>query len=302
MSQTFLAIDGMAYIFRAYHAVPYMCSRAGVPTNALYGFQKIYNALVSSLEPDYLAVAFDTHEPTFRHKAYPQYKAQRPPAPEELLEQIPLVKEFLKALNVKVVETPGYEADDALATMALDAKKHGLKAVIATSDKDLCQLVDDDIFILRAAMNTRDFEMLDRGGVFRHYGVYPEQIIDYLTIVGDAADNVKGVAGLGEKSAREILATQRTLQGALDNLSSLKPAWQKKLLEAKDEIAMTRFLIKICTEVPLDFTLEETAMKDPNAELLGDFCRRLDITTFGARLNTAPKKESPKPTIQQELF
>jgi len=298
MNKTLLAVDGMAYIFRAYYAVPYMCSRSGVPTNAVYGFHRLLQALVSEIEPDHLAVAFDVAAPTFRAEAYCDYKANRPDAPDDLLCQIPLVKEYLRAMNIPILECPGFEADDVLATLADHAKAAGVKALIATGDKDLCQLVDDDVFIVRSSM--RDIEILDAEGVKRHYGVRPDQIVDYLTIVGDSADNVPGVKGIGVKGARDLLEAYGTLDNVYASLDKLSAANQRKLLEAREHIEDTRYLIRIRRDVPLTTDLSETERKECDECLVDEFCRKYDFQSLGGR-----KKEAPKPPSepqQQELF
>ena len=287
----------MAYIFRAYYAVPYMCSHDRIPTNAVYGFHKLLQQMLQEVEPDYLAVAFDLAEPTFRKEAYSDYKANRPAPPEDLLEQIPIVREYLKAMGVPILECPGYEADDCLATIAKMAKAQGIKTLIATGDKDLCQLVDDDIFILRSSM--RDMKILDSGGVKREYGVWPNQIIDYLTIVGDSSDNVPGVKGIGVKGARELLSTYENLDNIYASLEELPKAQKQKLLDAADHIENSRFLITICSEVPLKCEIPGLIRRECNDESVSCFCSKYDFQSLKGK-GSAPKA-SDEP-IQQELF
>jgi len=298
MTKTLLAVDGMAYIFRAFYAVPYMCSHAGIPTNAVYGFHKLLQSLVNEIEPDHLVVAFDVAEPTFRDEVFSDYKANRPEAPEELISQIDLVKEYLRAMRIPILECPGFEADDVLATVAMKAKEAGIKALIATGDKDLCQLVDDDIFIVRSSM--REVEILDRGGVMRHYGVWPEQIVDYLTIVGDSADNVPGVKGIGQKGARDLLEAYGTLDNIYASLGKLSPSNQRKLEEAKDHIENTRFLIKIRCDAPVKIELKDTMRCECDCGLVNEFCRKYDFQSL--RAPEAKKVEAASEPQQQELF
>ncbi len=297
MNKTLLAVDGMAYIFRAYYAVPYMCNHDRIPTNAVYGFHKLLQTMLHEVEPDYLAVAFDLQEPTFRKEAYSDYKANRPAPPDDLLEQIPIVREYLGAMGIPIVECPGYEADDCLATLAVLAKGRGIKTLIATGDKDLCQMVDDDIFILRSSM--RDMKILDAGGVKREYGVWPSQIVDYLTIVGDSSDNVPGVKGIGVKGARELLNAYESLDKIYASLDELPKGQKQKLTEAADHIEDSRFLIRICSEVPLKCELSNLERAEASGEAVNCFCAKYDFQSIGGRGSAAPKNEEPQ---QQELF
>ena len=298
MNKTLLAVDGMAYVFRAYYAVPYICSHDGIPTNAVFGFHQLLQIMLEEVEPDYLAVAFDLSGPTFREEAYSDYKANRPEPPNDLLEQIPIVKEYLRAMGVPILEKQGYEADDILATMAKRAKAQGVKTLIATGDKDLCQLVDDDIFILRSSM--RDMRILDAGGVKREYGVWPNQIIDYLTIVGDSSDNVPGVKGIGVKGARELLENYEGLDKIYASLDSLPNSQRKKLEEALDHIENSRFLITICCDVPIECEVGTLKRREGDPGAIKDFCAKYDFQSITGGGRKAPKEDDAPQ--QQELF
>ena len=201
-------IDTFAFIFRAYFANPRL------KNGAAYTFTRLVLQLLEKHKPTHIACVFDTPEPTFRHQIYPEYKANRDAMPEDLRPQIPMIRQLVEALNIPIVELHGYEADDVMGTLARESAAMGLPAVIVSPDKDLLQLVDDDLHI--QVLNTKDGEVWhDREGVKARMGVWPEQVVDFLSLVGDASDNVKGVPGIGEKGAALLLEKFSSLDGVI---------------------------------------------------------------------------------------
>ncbi|HZU53718.1 MAG TPA: 5'-3' exonuclease H3TH domain-containing protein, partial [Holophagaceae bacterium] len=249
-------LDTFAFIFRSYFANPRL------KNGAAYTFARIALQLLEKHRPTHIAAVFDTPEPTFRHQIYPEYKANRAEMPEELRPQIPLIRELIEAMNIPIVELHGFEADDVMGTLARQAAGHGLPAVIVSPDKDLLQLVDDDAGI--TVLNTKDGEIWhDREGVKARMGVYPEQVVDFLTLLGDASDNVKGVPGIGEKGAAQLLEKFGSLEGVLAHLEELKPKQREGLETAKDPetgwLDLTKRLVTVVTDLQLPTTPDRLA-------------------------------------------
>ncbi|MDP2875969.1 MAG: DNA polymerase, partial [Holophaga sp.] len=229
---------------RAYFANPRLTN------GAAYTFTRIVLQLLEKHKPSHVACVFDRPEPTFRHEIYPEYKANRAEMPEDLRPQIPLIRQLIEALDIPIVELAGYEADDVMATLARESAVHGLPAVIVSPDKDLLQLVDDEKQI--QVLNTKDGEIWhDRAGVRERMGVWPEQVVDYLTILGDASDNVKGVPGIGEKGASQLLETFGSLEAILAAKDQLKPRQRAGLDEAAPWLELTKRLVTVVTDLKL---------------------------------------------------
>jgi len=295
VNKTLLAVDGMAYVYRAYYAVPPMSNVNGVPTNAVFGFVRILQKIIADVIPDFVVVAFDTKEPTFRHKQYEAYKAQRPPMPDELVQQLPWIKEYVQTLNIPCLEYPGYEADDVLATLAVCASARDVNTLIATADKDLCQLVSDRIGILQAGFNSS--EVLDAERVTSKFGVSPRQIVDYLALVGDSADNIPGVEGIGPKTAAKLLQQFDTLDGIYAHIEELTGKAKERLLSAREFIATTKKLLQVDCAVPIREVLDDLHVKEPD---------RTKLQTLRAYLNFRTPLDSSAHAIlrdqQMELF
>ncbi|MBK9795736.1 MAG: DNA polymerase I [Holophagaceae bacterium] len=237
-------IDTFAFIFRAYFANPRL------KNGAAYTFTRLVLQLLEKHKPTHIACVFDTPEPTFRHQIYPEYKANRDAMPEDLRPQIPMIRQLVKALNIPIVELHGYEADDVLGTLARQSAAMGLPAVIVSPDKDLLQLVDDDLHI--QVLNTKDGEVWhDREGVKARMGVWPEQVVDFLSLVGDASDNVKGVPGIGEKGAALLLERFGTLAGVIASKAELKPKQREGLEAASEWLDLTKRLVTVVTDLEL---------------------------------------------------
>ncbi len=237
-------IDTFAFIFRAYFANPRL------KNGAAYTFTRLVLQLLEKHKPTHIACVFDTPEPTFRHQIYPEYKANRDAMPEELRPQIPMIRQLVEALNIPIVELHGYEADDVMGTLARESSAMGLPAVIVSPDKDLLQLVSDDLRI--KVLNTKDGEVWhDREGVKARMGVWPEQVVDFLSLVGDASDNVKGVPGIGEKGAALLLERFGTLDGVIASKAELKPKQREGLEAASEWLGLTKRLVTVVTDLEL---------------------------------------------------
>lgn len=241
-------VDTFAFIFRSYFANPRL------KNGAAYTFTRLVLQLLEKHQPTHIACVFDMPGPTFRHELYPEYKANRAEMPEDLRPQIPMIRQLVEALNIPIVGLSGFEADDVMGTLARESAAHGLPAVIVSPDKDLLQLVDDDLKI--QVLNTKEGEVWhDREGVKARMGVWPEQVVDFLSLVGDASDNVKGVPGIGEKGAALLLEKHGSLEGVIAAKADLKPKQREGLEAALDSEAgwldLTKRLVTVVTDLDL---------------------------------------------------
>ncbi len=246
--KTLMVIDGYSLIYRSYyaHISRPLTDDKGHNISAYFGFFSSLMSLLSEFHADYIAVAMDERHPTFRHGMYPEYKATRPKTPEDLHAQIPLISQTLEKMGISVLSRQGYEADDVIASLAAAAEKNGIDTAIVTSDKDLMQLVSAHVYVLRPAKKeTKEtgYTVCREKEVFAEYGVKPRQIVDYLSILGDSADNVPGVKGIGEKGAAKLLAEYVTLEGVYRHLDSLPASTKRKLEEGRDDAELSKSLI-----------------------------------------------------------
>ncbi|HWQ09844.1 MAG TPA: 5'-3' exonuclease H3TH domain-containing protein, partial [Holophaga sp.] len=235
-------IDAFALIFRAYYA------NMRLRNGAANTMARMLLALVNHHRPTHLACVFDRPEPTFRHEIYPEYKANRAEMPDDLRPQIPLIRDLVQALNIPIVELAGFEADDVMGTLARQAAARGLASVIVSPDKDLLQLVDDALKI--QVLNNRDGEVwIDEAGVKERFGVAPGQVVDVLALMGDASDNVKGVEGIGEKGARDLVLQYGSLDEVLAHRAELKRKAHRDGLEAAlERLPLVRRLVTVVTD------------------------------------------------------
>lgn len=261
--RTVFLVDGSNNLYRAFYAIRGLSTSKGLPTNAIYGFTSMLRKLLREQQPRYLAVAFDLAEPTFRHKAFADYKAHRPETPQELIVQIPHVKRVCGILGVRVLETAGYEADDIIATLADRGRKAGWPIVIVATDKDLLQLVGDGVLVY----NPVSEEFLDGDGVERVFGVRPEQVRDVLSLCGDAADNIPGVPGIGEKGAKDLIRRYGDLESLLRAAGSLsRKSYREGLLKHEQEARLSRDLATLRYDVPVEFDLDSLRVGTPDHE------------------------------------
>jgi DNA polymerase-1 len=267
MNPPLYLIDGYSLIYRAYFAFirrPLTNSR-GQNTSAIFGFFSSLFQLLKLREPSFLAVVMDSRTPTFRHEKYPQYKANREKAPQDLHDQVPVIEQILSALGICCLRRDGFEADDLIATLAARSRDEGRECYILSGDKDLLQLVGGGVYVIHPPKGAEDFTVLDRDGVFSARSVYPEQIIDYLSLTGDQSDNVPGVAGVGDKTAVKLLSEYRDLERLYNELEELNPPGvKKKLEEGKTNAFLSRELVTLRSDVPLDIGIEELGVSELN--------------------------------------
>lgn len=281
MSKTIFIFDGHALIFRSYHGIPPLSTSSGIPTNATFGFINTLLNVLEGRDVERLAVAFDSGRPTFRNEFYPDYKANRPEPPEDLVAQVPYIREFLEAMRIRTVSIKGFEADDLIGTLSRAAKKEGYKVVIVGSDKDLFQLVDDDVSMYDPWKES-DY---DARAVKEKLGVYPNAVIDFLALVGDKTDNVPGMPRVGNKTAVTILEEF----GSLDSL--LRQASQpgsnnllQRVAEYRDHIAISRRLVTIDRDVPIDLRPEDCDRITPDEDHLAILLKSLEFASLSSRL------------------
>lgn len=302
---TLLLIDGTALAYRAYYAFirsPLVNSK-GENTSASYGFTTMLLGLLRQHKPDYLAVGFDLAAPTFRHQKYEEYKAQRPPMPEELQPQIPRIKQILKAMNVSILEREGYEADDVLAGLAQQAEARGWSVLIATGDKDFLQIVTERIKVVKPRTGKSDEAVYGPLEVEREYGVPPSKIVDILALAGDAVDNVPGVPGIGPKTATELIRKFGSLEEIYRNIEKVeKPRIRKLLQENRDRVDLSRELVTLhVAELP-GLKLTDLKVGEPDRRQLLDLFRELEFESLYREyaLTRAKKLESHRVAERSE--
>jgi DNA polymerase-1 len=283
-------IDGSAYIYRAYHAIKPLTNAGGLPTHAVFGFTNILRSLIKKKEPKFIAVAWDTRGPVFRHRISADYKANRPPMPEDLVPQIPYIHKIVDAYNLLSMEHEDLEADDLIASACSQLVEQGCRVVIVSGDKDLLQLVSDKVTMWDPMNN----KLMDVAAVEKKYGLGPQQLLDYFSLTGDSADNVRGVPGVGPKTAQKLIHEHGSLEGLYEAVDSLKKSKMKeRLIEHRQDAFLSRDLIRLETgaEVPADPAAYQIREADGEAlrQLLTEleFTRLLKSEVPAARVDTA---------------
>jgi len=254
--------DGSAFLYRSFFALPPLTTSSGFPTGAIYGFLRSILAILKTEKPNYMAIAFDLPAPTQRKLAYSEYKSKRPPTPDPLKVQIPVIKELINLLGIKLLEMPGYEADDLIAYLTQKAKKEGFKVKIYSPDKDVLQLVDGSQVVV---INPISEEVFDENKVIEKFGVPPQKLADYLALVGDKTDNIEGVKGVGPKTAINLINTFGSVENILarwDEFKRLFPQAEKNSLE------LSYWLVKLRPPEELNIDIGELKRKEPNLSLL----------------------------------
>ena len=288
-------IDGSAFIFRAYHALPPLTRKSdGLPVGAVAGFCNMLHRYVEGNTgpdaPTHVAVIFDYSGKSFRNDMYDQYKANRPPAPEDLVPQFPLTREATKAFNIACEEVEGYEADDIIATLAVQAREAGGRCTIISSDKDLMQLVGDGVEMLDAMKNKR----IGRDGVMEKFGVGPERVVDVQALAGDSVDNVPGAPGIGIKTAALLINEFGTLEELLDRAQEVpQPKRRQTLIENRAQIELSKRLVSLDCNTPLDFTLDDLEVKEPDPVVLLKFLSEMEFRTLTKRIADQAGVEAP---------
>jgi DNA polymerase-1 len=280
-------VDGSALAYRSHFAFsdnPLTNSR-GQNTSAIFGFVRALLKLIDEEKPDYLSVVFDTPEPTFRHKAYAQYKATRQKMADDLVAQLPRIREFCEALGAKVIEMPGFEADDVMGTLAKEATKQNLATYLVTGDKDFMQLVDKDTFIYNIGKGDK-IEILDIAGVKEKIGLPPNRVIDFLALMGDASDNVPGVPRIGEKIALELLLQYDNVENLLTKADDVKRPKVRESLQNNSELALlSKKLVTIDTNVPLPLRMEDLIYRGANNSVVAALCREFEFNSLVTRFS-----------------
>ena len=287
-----LVIDGNSIVNRAFYGIRLLTNKNGVYTNAIFGMVNIIMKQIEVLSPDYCAIAFDLKAPTFRHQKYDQYKAGRHATPPELLAQFPYAKTCARALGMTVLEKEGYEADDILGTLSAMAESQGVDAYVLTGDKDSLQLITDHTRVLLATNN--DTLLFDKNAFFEKYGVDASQFVDVKALMGDSSDNIPGVPGIGEKTALKLISEFGSLDALYDALpaATLTKGVNEKLENGKDSAFLSRFLAKICLDVPLEISLEDVAYRGVDPALAYELFTELEFSAFIKRFGlTAPEAE-----------
>lgn len=295
MENKIVLIDGNSILNRAFYGIPDLTNSEGMHTNAVYGFLNILLKILDEEKPEYAAVAFDVKHPTFRHEMYKEYKGTRKPMPEELRQQLPLIKEVLSAMNFKIIEKAGYEADDILGTIAKMAQKEGYLVSLVSGDRDLLQIATDKIKIRipKTKKGGTQIEDYNTADVIEKYGITPEQIIDLKGLMGDASDNIPGVPSIGEKTAVKILTAYKTVEEAIENVDNIKPPRAANALkEHKDLALLSKKLATIKTDCELDFTFNEAKLGDIFNEDAINLFRKLEFKSLITRVGSTSSKDN----------
>lgn len=280
----FVLVDGSSYVYRAFHAMPPLTNPAGEPTGAVYGVINMLRKLLHEINPTHIAVVFDAKEKTFRSELYPEYKAHRPPMPTELVAQLEPIHSIIKAMGIPVLCISGVEADDVIATLAIQAEKNNMQTLISTGDKDMAQIVSAKIHLV----NTMTESELDPKGVEEKFGVKPEQIIDLLTLMGDTSDNVPGVDKVGPKTAAKWLQEYETLDNLFAHADQIKGKIGENLREAIPRLPLSKQLVTVKCDVPLALKPNELTREQADNEQLKIWFERMAFKGWLLALDQQP--------------
>lgn len=304
MPKLFL-LDAYALIYRAYYALiksPRVNSK-GLNTSAIMGFVNTLEEVLTKENPTHIGVAFDPAGPTFRHEAYPEYKAQREETPEAIRLSVPYIKQILEAYNIPILEVAGYEADDVIGTLAKKAGAMGIETYMMTPDKDYGQLVSSNVFMYRPKFGDKEFEVMGPDEVMNKYGLSsPLQVIDMLGLMGDAADNIPGCPGVGEKTAVKLISQYGSIENLLEHKDELKGALKTKIETNEEGIVFSKFLATIKTDVPIELDMPLLERKKIDEQKLRSLFEELEFRTLINRILNKDKKVSNQPSLQGDLF
>lgn len=278
-------IDGSSYIFRAYFAIRHLSNSKGLPTNAIYGFTQMLLKLLKDEDPECIVMIFDSKEPSFRKEKYPEYKANREVPPEDLVPQFDYIHKVTRALNIPILQKPGFEADDIIATLVKKHLPDQKNAVVVTGDKDLMQLVNDRVSLL----DTMKDKSVGKEGVLEKFGVRPDQVVDVLALAGDSSDNIPGVPGIGPKTAGQLIAEYGSLDEVYEHLDEIKGKKRENLEKFKDQAFLSQWLVQLNTEVEIGRTWKDFARKEPDLEACQKLFQELEfqrlLEMFGGQGN-----------------
>lgn len=299
--QTLLLIDGNAIMHRAYHALPPFKSADGTPTNVVYGYLSMLNKVVADFKPDYLISCFDTPKDTFRNKLFKEYQSQRPKIDDDFIVQIPLVKKAVDAAGIECLEKDGYEADDLIGTITRIFEKNKFRVVILTGDKDIFQLITENVFVASPQLGLANIKIFDRLEVEKKLDVRPDQIVEYKALVGDPSDNYPGASGIGPKTACKLIRQFGTVVTIYKNIEKIDSIKVREILRnEKDNVLISKKLATIITDVDIDLDIEKLKFKGFNKKLV-DFLNQYQMSTLIKRIfnikevekKVEPKKEKP---------
>jgi len=289
MRRTFLLVDAFSLIYRAFYAIPMLTAPDGHQVNAIYGFTKMLRKLCADFPHTHVAVVFDLGAPVRRLKHLPSYKAQRPPTPPSLQEQLPAIRDMLAALRLAIVEMEGEEADDVVATLAVQGARDGGRALIASSDKDFLQLVGAQIHVIRP--DGKQAVLLDADAIVARYGVRPEQVTDYLSLIGDSVDNIPGIPGVGPKTAVELLTRFQSVDNLLERTGEIsKPKLRETIETHAAQIRTNRILVALYTDLNLPMSLDSLQAQPVDIEKLVDLCQKHGFKTLLTELRRPREK------------
>ncbi|MDE6273591.1 MAG: DNA polymerase I, partial [Clostridiales bacterium] len=257
-------IDGNSLLNRAFYAMGVFTTKDGTPTNGIFGFVKLVLKILEDEKPEYFAVAFDVHAPTFRHKLYQDYKGTRKPMPPELVTQVPILKELLTDMGICIVEKAGYEADDIIGTIS--RKFDGVHTLIYTGDRDAYQLVNEHVTVCFTKRGVSDLDRMTNENFYEKEGLTPSQIIELKSLMGDSSDNIPGVGGIGPVRARELLAKYGTLAGCYEHIDEVQPSVRQKLTLHEQNAYLSHTLATIDTNVPMELSLDDCRIVLPFSE------------------------------------
>jgi len=303
--ENLIIIDSNSVIHRAYHALPRLTTKKGELVNAVYGFLLVFLKVIREFQPKYIAACFDFPAPTFRHRKFKEYKAKRKPAPEELYQQIPIIKEVLKAFSVPVFEKEGYEADDIIGTIAHLAPKKQvfpkIKIIILSGDQDSLQLINPQVRVYALRKGVKDIILYDEDSVKEKFqGLRAEQLLDYKALRGDPSDNIPGVTGIGEKTAIDLIEKFSNLENLYEEIENksekskeIKPRLKELLLEYKEQAAISKNLAQIKKDTPINFTLGKCRFGEFDKKKVIKLLKELEFYSLIDRLQ-APEKIKQK--------
>ena len=297
----FILVDGHGLLYRAFYALPQLTTTYGQVVNAIYGFTMILIRLLEEEKPEYIVITFDTPVPTFRHKEFKEYKAHRKKMPDELISQIPLVKEIINKYNITICSKEGYEADDIIGTLAKEAERKNCSTIIVTGDKDAFQLISPHTKIMTTIKGVTEVKIYDEAAIREKYGVDPEKIVDILALRGDSSDNIPGVPGIGEKTAVDLIKEFGSLENILNNTEKIsKKSLREMIREYEDQIKMSKMLATIIREVPIKYDFDSFRVKSPNYEELWKIFKKLEFKNLLKKI--APQINHEKGKLKLNLI
>jgi DNA polymerase-1 len=276
-------VDGSNYIYRAFYAIPLLTNSKGFPTNAIYGFTNMLMKLLRDLEPDYIVVTFDLRGPTTRHGEFEDYKATRKPMPDDLIPQIPFIKDVVRGFSICILEKQGIEADDLIGTLTIQASKKGLRTAIISGDKDLMQMIDEQVTMV----DTMKDKTYDAAAVKEKFGVGPDKVVEILGLMGDTSDNIPGVPGIGPKTAQRLIEEYGTVEVIIENAANLRNVkLRESFRQYAEQARLSRQLALIRKDIEIDFNLQDAARKEPDKESLAGLFSEFEFSSLLQQIKT----------------